>query len=255
MSRKIVLFEREDSVAVITLNSPASGNAVTVRIISALKDIRADLSERPDIRVVILTGKDTFCCGTDRNALSSFKNKEALIRELSAAPLIAGLDRPTIAAIDGDALGQGLELALCCDLRICSERARFAMDQISRGEIPWDGGTQRLARVVGRGKAMEMIFTGTVIDAGEALQTGLVGRVVPSAELMPAAAAMARDLSLKSPLALRYAREAIYKGIELTLEQGLRLEADLYFLLHTTEDRTEGVRAFREKRPPRFTGR
>jgi enoyl-CoA hydratase len=255
MSRKIVLYETQDSVAVITLNSPASGNAVTSRIVSALEDIRAEISDQPDIRVIILTGKDTFCTGTDRKALSSFKDKESLIRELSAAPLIAGFDRPTIAAVNGDALGQGLELALCCDLRICSERARFAMDQISLGDIPWDGGTQRLARVVGRGKAMEMIFTGAVLDAGEALQAGLVGRVVPSAELMPAAMAMARDLALKSPLALRYAREAIYKGVELTLEQGLRLEADLYFLLHTTEDRTEGVRAFREKRPPRFTGR
>lgn len=255
MSKKIVLFEKQDSVAVITLNSPASGNAVTSRIVSALEAIRAEISDQPDIRVIILTGKDTFCIGTDRKTTSSCKDKEALIRELSAAPLIAGLDKPTIAAIDGDARGQGLELALCCDLRICSERARFAMDQISLGDIPWDGGTQRLARVVGRGKAMEMIFTGALLDAGEALQTGLVGRVVPSAELMPAATAMARDLALKSPLALRYAREAIYKGVELTLEQGLRLEADLYFLLHTTEDRTEGVRAFREKRPPRFTGR
>lgn len=255
MSRKIVLFERQDSVAVITLNNPSSGNAITSRLVSTLEDIRTALSDDSDIRVVVLTGRDTFCRGTDVKALRAFNDKEALIGGLSASTLIAGIDRPTIAAIDGDALGQGLELALCCDLRICSDRARFAMDQICRGDIPWDGGTQRLARTLGRGKALEMIFTGAVLDAGEALQTGLVSRVVPPEELMPQALAMARDLAGKSPLAMRYAREAIYKGVELTLEQGLRLEADLYFLLHTTEDRTEGVTAFREKRSPRFTGR
>ncbi|MBN1613016.1 MAG: enoyl-CoA hydratase/isomerase family protein [Deltaproteobacteria bacterium] len=255
MSRKIVLFERQDSVAVITLNNPSSGNAITSRLVSTLEDIRTALSDDSDIRVVVLTGRDTFCRGTDVKTLRTFNDKEALIGGLSASTLIAGIDRPTIAAIDGDALGQGLELALCCDLRICSDRARFAMDQICRGDIPWDGGTQRLARTLGRGKALEMIFTGAVLDAGEALQTGLVSRVVPPEELMPQALAMARDLAGKSPLAMRYAREAIYKGVELTLEQGLRLEADLYFLLHTTEDRTEGVTAFREKRSPRFTGR
>jgi len=162
---------------------------------------------------------------------------------------------PTIAAINGDAFGQWLELALACDIRISAEDARFSMPQVTYGEIPWDGGTQRLARLVGRGKALEMILTGEVIDALEAYRVGLVNRVVPRKALMKEAIALASEMADKGPIALRFAKEAVCKGMDLTLEQGLRLEADLYFLLHTTQDRTEGIRAFIEKRPPKFEGR
>ena len=168
---------------------------------------------------------------------------------------IVDLIIPSIAAINGDAIGIGLELALACDLRICTETAHFAMNHIMYGGIPWDGGTQRLSRIVGRGKAMEMILTGEVIDAQEAHSIGLVHRVIPDDEILTVVMDTAREIASKGPIAVRYAKEAIRKGMDLTLEQGLRLEADLYFLLHTTSDRTEGIKAFQEKRSPRFEGR
>ena len=160
-----------------------------------------------------------------------------------------------IAAINGDALGQGLELALSCDIRLASNEARFSLPQVAKGLIPGDGGTQRLSRIVGKGKALELILTAGVIDAGEALAIGLVNKVMAQEELTAGAEAMAKTMAAKGPIALRYAKEAVNKGLDLTLEQGLCLEADLYFLLHTTDDRTEGIRAFLEKRPPQFKGR
>jgi enoyl-CoA hydratase/carnithine racemase len=173
----------------------------------------------------------------------------------SAAAIIAAIDRPVIAAINGVALGQGLELALACDLRVCSRTASFGMPQLTSGEMPWDGGTQRLSRLVGRGKALELILLGETIDADEALRIGLVHKIAPPAEMSGMVRMMARKISDQSLSALAYVKEAVYKGMDLTLEQGLRLEADLYYLLHTTRDRTEGIEAFRGKRQPRFEGR
>jgi enoyl-CoA hydratase len=162
--------------------------------------------------------------------------------------------QPIIAAIRGYALGGGLELALACDLRIASEDAQLGLTEINLAIIPGGGGTQRLPRLVGRGRALEMILTGTRIDAREALRIGLVERVVPSADVLTAAQELARTLAQKAPVALRYAKEAVVKGLELPLADGLRLENDLATLLRTTEDRIEGAKAFLEKRRPRFTG-
>ena len=173
----------------------------------------------------------------------------------SVSEPIARIDRPVIAAIQGDAIGQGLEMALACDLRIAAETSRFGLPQIKAGLIPWDGGTQRLARLVGRGKALEMILTGETIDAREAYRVGLVNKVVPSQELMSTVMSMAREMATKGSIALRYTKEAVYQGMDLILEQGLRLEADLYLLIHTTKGRTEGIKAFREKRVPKFEGK
>jgi enoyl-CoA hydratase/carnithine racemase len=174
---------------------------------------------------------------------------------LSVATPVASLTSPVIAAINGDALGQGLELALACDLRVAAETARFALPHIVSGLIPWDGGTQRLPRIVGKAKAMEMILTGESLDAIDAYKIGLVNKVVPPEGLLQTVKNMGQAMASKASLALKYAKEAIHEGLDLTLEQGLRLEADLYFLLQTTEDRTEGVRAFLEKRHPQFKGR
>ena len=173
----------------------------------------------------------------------------------SFAEPIAKLDRPVIAAISGDAIGQGLELALACDIRIASETSRFGLPQIKSGLIPWDGGTQRLSRLVGKGKALEMILTGDLVDAQKALRIRLVHRVVPKKDLMEVTMKMAQEMASKGPIALRYTKEAIYKGMDMTLEQGLHLEADLYLLIHTSKDRTEGIQAFLEKRKPQFEGR
>jgi enoyl-CoA hydratase/carnithine racemase len=182
-------------------------------------------------------------------------DEELTTRRRSLAAPIAELDVPTVAAIQGDAVGQGLELVLACDVRVAAETAHFGFPEIKKGLIPQDGGTQRLARLVGRGKATEMILTGEVIDAQEALRIGLLNKVVPSESLTAVALKMAQEIGSKAPIALRYTKEAIYKGMDMTLEQGLRLEADLYLLLHTTRDRTEGIKAFQEKKPLRFEGR
>lgn len=255
MNKEMVLFQKKKSVAMITVNRPDSKNAINTQMVAELEDIRNEISSDNAIRVVIITGKETFCTGTDTEEFSLSDNKAEVIQQLSISSIVAGLDRPTIAAINGDAFGQGLELALACDLRICTETARFAMNHMAYGNIPWDGGTQRLSRLVGRGKAMEMILTGDVINAREAHRIGLVNKVVPPQELLAVVMDMAKEIASKGPIALRYAKEAVHKGMDLTLEQGLRLEADLYFLLHTTSDRTEGIRAFQEKRSPQFEGK
>jgi enoyl-CoA hydratase/carnithine racemase len=146
-------------------------------------------------------------------------------------------------------------MVLACDLRIAAETARFGLPQIKAGLIPGNGGTQRLARLAGRGKALEMILTGETIDAREAYRVGLVNKVAPLQELMSTVMGMAREMASKGSIALRYTKEAVYQGMDLTLEQGLRLEADLYLLIHTTKDRIEGITAFREKRAPKFEGK
>ena len=168
---------------------------------------------------------------------------------------VAKLDQPVIAAIHGNLFGQGLELVLACDIRIASEKSHFGFSHIKAGLIPGDGGTQRLSRLVGKGKALEMILLGETIDAQEAYRIDLVNSVIPSEELMTAVTKMAQEMASKAPISLRYTKEAIHKGMDLTLEQGLHLEADLYLLIHTTRDRTEGIKAFREKKKYQFEGK
>jgi len=215
------------------------------------------IREDEKIRVVIVTdaGEGSLSMEADTVEPSLEGNEELTIRRRLLAASIAELDVPTVAAIQGDAIGQGLELVLACDVRIAAETAHFGFSEIKKGLIPQDGGTQRLARLVGRGKAIEMILTGEVIDAQEALRIGLLNQVVPSESLTAVALKMAQEIGSKAPIAMGYVKEAIYKGMDMTLEQGLRLEADLYLLLHTTKDRTEGIKAFREKKPLRFEGR
>jgi enoyl-CoA hydratase/carnithine racemase len=256
MKEKLVLFEKRGSIGIISLNRPEQQNAVTTEMASDLRAIRAGIGWDSGIHVILITGKGSdFSIGTDPEACRLFDQREDLINNLSLASHIGSLTQPTISVINGDALGQGLELALAADIRICSDQSHFSMSQINDHELPFDGGTQRLPRLVGRTKALEMILTGLKLDALEAGKIGIVNRIVPHDELMPSALKMAEDLSAKGPIALRYAKEAVMKGKDMTLEQGLRLEADLYFLLHTTRDRQEGITAFREKRRPEFEGR
>ncbi len=224
---------------------------------SELKDLCEKIAEEERIRVIILTGfgGKPIPLGIEMSRNISVAKKEAYKRLVSLAEPFAKSERPLIAAIEGDAIGLDLELALACDVRLAVDTSHFGLPQIRSGIIPWDGGTQRLSRVVGRGKALEIILTGEIIDAQEAHRIGLVSRIVRAGQLMTSAMDLAHQMASKAPIALRYAKEAINKGIDLTLEQGLRLEADLYFLLHTTGDRTEGIKAFREKRNPRFRGK
>ncbi len=256
MKHQPAVYEKIESVGLITLNRPNSKNAINEQMAGELARIGNEISSDNDVRAIIVTGarEKGFSIGTDIEEFRSSDSREDLIKRLSVGPIFDTFDLPIIAAINGDALGQGLELALSCDLRICVEAARFAMPHVTLGEIPWDGGTQRLLRLVGKSKSLEIILTGEMIDAQEAFRIGLVNKVVSSKELIAEAMDMARGMAAKGPIALRYAKEAICHGMDLNLEEGLRLEADLYFLLHTTRDRTEGIEAFREKRRPEFKG-
>ncbi len=254
MSYNTIIYQKTGFVGSITINRPTEENAITVQLIQELTDICDTIRADDSVRVVTITGAgESFCLGTDQGLVSLQGEQE--IELPSVTKIITNLERPVIAAINGDALGQGLELALACDLRIAADTAHFGLPQIISGFIPWDGGTQLLPRIISRGKAMEMILTGEAIDALQAYEIGLVNRVVSLKELMPAVMETAQTMSLKAPISLRYAREAIHKGLDLTLEQGLRLEADLYSLLQTTEDRTEGITAFLERRQPQFKGK
>ena len=181
--------------------------------------------------------------------------RQARIQQLKVADALANLPVPVIVSINGDALDHGLELALAGDIRICAESARFGLTDLSKpGCFPWDGGTQRLPRLVGPAWAADMLLTSRVISALEALGIGLVNRVVPSGELAQETQRLAESIAAGGPIAARYAKEAVAKGSDLTLAEGLRLEADLNIILQSTGDRAEGIQSFLDKRPSRFTG-
>jgi enoyl-CoA hydratase/carnithine racemase len=247
MTYSTITYDSKDHVAAITLNRPGDGNRLNLEMAQELAEVCRLINQDDDVYVVRLTGAGdrTFCGGGEVEKTGAV---------YSAAAAVAAIEKPVIAAINGDALGSGLELVLSCDIRLAADRAKFGFPEVAGGLIPSGGGTQRLPRIVGRGKALEMILTAGTITAKEALEIGLVSRVVSQKELMPEAEALAGDIAAKGPIALRFIKEAVNKGLDLTLEQGLRLEADLYFLLHTTADRTEGIKAFLEKRTPGFKG-
>jgi enoyl-CoA hydratase/carnithine racemase len=249
MRHQVLNYKKIDQVMMINIFDTESDQVKVAQLSDELTDLCNEIVWDEEIRVVALTGagEKSFSIGIDLIG--------AAPRIQSLAEPVWKLDQPVIAAINGDATGQGLELALACDIRVATEASHFGLPHIKKGLIPWDGGTQRLSRLVGSGKTLEMILTGEMIDAQEALRIGLVNKVVPREELMKAVTGLAQEMASKGPIALRYAKEAIHKGMDLTLEQGLRLEADLYLLLHTTKDRSEGIKAFREKKVPRFEGR
>jgi enoyl-CoA hydratase/carnithine racemase len=256
MFYQTISLKKTDHVMVISI--PRLGDpAEAVRCADELREVCAGINYEEEIRVVVLTGaeEESFVIEMGLNGEAPKENNEPQTRFYSLGNPIAKLDQPVIAAISGDAIGQGLELVLACDIRIASETSRFGLPQIESGVIPRDGGTQRLSRLVGKGKALEMILTGEIIDAREALRIGLVHKVVPTKDLTEVTMKMAKEMASKGPIALRYTKEAVYKGMDMILEQGLRLEADLYLLIHTSKDRTEGIQAFREKKTPRFEGK
>ncbi|MDP6178303.1 MAG: enoyl-CoA hydratase-related protein [Desulfatiglandales bacterium] len=257
MSSQQVSYNKEDRVAIISIDGPPRNRLEVDHLYGALSGFCSDLRSDKEIRVVVLTGsrEDSFSMGEGLFEGVLEDDVDTSTEFWAVAEHLARIKRPTIASTPGDVIGQGLELALACDIRIASKTSHFGFPHVKRGLIPWDGGTQRLSRTVGKAKAMEMILTGEVIDAEEASQIGLINRVVSPPELTGFVSDMARDMASKGPVSLEYVKEAIDKGMDLTLEQGLRLEADLYFLLHTTGDRTEGIRAFKEKRAARFEGK
>jgi len=251
-----VSHKKRGHVAFITIEGPTKDQADIASLAGRLSDLCTELSLDNEIRVIALTGSgdDSFSMGEALLEIVTSASIEPPIGPSGITTPLTSMNRPIITGLRGEVSGQGLELALACDIRIASEGSHFSLPHIKGGLIPWEGGTQRLLRIVGRGKAMEMILTGDRIDAGEAYRIGLVNMIVPPRELQTAVMDTAHKIANWSPISLEYAKEAINKGMDLTLEQGLRLEADLYYLIHTTRDREEGIRAFQEKRKAQFEG-
>jgi enoyl-CoA hydratase len=234
---------------------------VDLDLAAEIRAVCQEVRENDYVRVAVVTGSGRcFSVGREPlpEELTSGSPTQRLdwLEQLRVADAIASLPIPVIVSINGDALDHGLEIALAGDLRITVEEAKFGLTDLTRkGSFPWDGGTQRLPRLVGPAWARDMILTSRVIDAAQALDLGLVNRLVVAAELEQETRHIAEAISRGGPIAVRYAKEAINKGMDLSLAQGLRLEADLNIILQSTADRAEGLRSFTEKRTPRFSGR
>lgn len=249
----VLLVERSGAVSTVTLNRPERRNAIDGALRTAIRETFAELDADDAIRVVILTGAGTaFCAGID---LADGAAAPDPARSRPVAEPLWRFTKPVVAAMNGPAVGGGLELALACDIRIAAERARFGLPEVRIGSLPGSGGTQRLPRIVGPGRAAAMILTGELIDAAAALASGLVTAVHPDDELAAAAADLAGRIAANAPLSLVAAKAALRAAEDLGLEAGRVVERDLWARLAATEDRAEGRAAFRERRPPRFTGR
>lgn len=231
-------------LATITLTE----DRVSEAFLRELRDACEAINDNPEVRVAVLTAEgDTFSSGWAEDAAQG--------AHPSAFSCLETMGQPVICAINGAATSAGLELALACDVRIAAESATFALPETSQGGLPAAGGTQRLPRLVGRGEALRLILLGEEIDAAEAHRIGLVSAVVPDGRLQDEANALATRMADRGPIALRYAKEAVRRGLDQPLDQALRYETDLTVILQTTEDREEGVRAFIEKREPKFKGK
>jgi len=261
MTYQAIIFEKKDGVACVTFNRPEVMNARNRQMREEIVQAMAEIRDDSEIRVAILTGAGDRAFSAGRDLKEAAQEKRPIIEsrqqklERGDTETIANLNKPIIAAINGYALGGGLEMALACDIRVAVDEAKLGLPEVTRGMIPGSGGTQRLSRLIGLGKALELILTGAIIDAHEALRLGLVNKVVPRSDLLSAAEEYARKIVSNGPLAVVFAKEAVRKGYEMSLDDGLRLEADLSSLLQTSEDIKEGARAFVEKRPAQFKGR
>ena len=265
-SYETLLYEVRDHVAYVTLNRPESMNAITRQMAADIIDACSLIAEDSDVRVAIVTGagERAFCTGLDlkerareSEASTPFDRRRARNRPgiHSQSQAIAALDKPVIAAIRGYAVGGGLEIALACDIRIAAEDAKLGMMEVRRGRLGGSGGTQRLPRLIGVARALELCLTGEAIDAAQAYRVGLVNHVVPPADLLSFSGELAAKICLGAPLSVIAIKEAITKGSQLPLAEGLALEAELGAMLGQTEDQREGSRAFAEKRPPVWQGR
>lgn len=260
MDQELVLEERQDQVAVLTLNRPQVMNSFNFAMLRALKERMEVLHFDPEVRVVIVTGAGdkAFCAGADlkeRATLSEQQVREFIFTIRNLFTFIEYLNKPVIAAVNGIALGGGTELALACDLRLAAEKATMGLTETRLAIIPGAGGTQRLPRLVGRGKAKELIFTGRRVEAQEALQIGLVNQVCPPEKLLDECRAMAAMICETGPIAIQQAKYAINYGLEADLHTGLAIESNAYWVTIPTEDRVEGLTAFREKRKPVYKGK
>jgi len=254
-----LLLERDGAVAIVTINRPNVLNALNSHTVDELRRAVLELKHDDGVRVVIVTGagEKSFIAGADINELAvqtPTSGREHALRGQHVLDLIENLGKPVIAAINGYALGGGCELAMACTLRIAADTARIGQPEINLGILPGYAGTQRLARLVGKGRALELVLTGAPIGAAEAERIGLVNRVVPAAELMTEARKLAAALVTNAPIAMRYIINAINKGLEMPFAEACVFEATLFGLVASTDDMREGTRAFLEKRKAVFKG-
>jgi enoyl-CoA hydratase len=260
MSFDNLLIERDDATAIVTINRPKVLNALNTQTLDELRRAILELKYDDSVRVVILTGagEKSFVAGADINELAvqtPTGGREHALAGQHVFDLIENLGKPVIAAINGYALGGGCELAMACTLRLAADTAKLGQPEIGLGLIPGYAGTQRLPRLIGTGKAMEMILTGTPIGADEAQRIGLVNRVVAAAALMTEARTLAAQLAKNAPIAMRYIINAINKGVEIPFAEACQYEATLFGLVASTEDMKEGTEAFLQKRKATFKGR
>ena len=259
MGYRTLTLETKGPLAYIRLARPDAGNPIDRLFLQELDEACASINDSADVRVALLAADgDVFSNGWDPVELAPEGFDAAAWRsrweESPPFGCLESMGQPVICVLNGDATSAGLELALACDIRLVAEGARFALPETGQGLLPMAGGTQRLPRLVGSGEALRLILLGEEIDAGEALRIGLVSGVYARDRLFAEAEALALRMAARGPVALRYAKEAVRRGLEQPLDQALRFETDLTVILQTTEDRAEGVRAFREKRDPKYTG-
>jgi len=260
MSFENLLFETKSAIAYVTINRPKVLNALNMATMEELRIAFHSVRHDPNIRAVLLTGagEKAFVAGADIAELAKqdpVSAKEYTLRGQNVLNLIENLGKPVLACINGFALGGGCEMAMAATLRLASENARFGQPEVKLGMIPGYGGSQRLPRLVGKGIALQLLLSGEMITAQEAYRIGLVNEVVPASELIPRAEAIARQIIANAPLAVQYILEAVNRGMETPLAEGLYLEAALFSVVCASEDKQEGTKAFLEKRPPQFKGR
>jgi len=255
-----LLYACTGRVALVTINRPKALNSINIETLLDLKRCFEALATDPDVDVVILTGAGSkaFVAGADIAMMQTFdvlaaRNFVRLGHQV--LNLIENLPQPVIAAINGFALGGGCELAMACDIRLASDTARFGQPEVNLGVIPGFGGTQRLPRLVGKGRAKQILFTGDMLDAAEAVRIGLANQAVPAEQLLETAQAMAAKIAAKGQVAVRFAKEAVNNGLELDLDRANHYEAELFGLCFASEDQKEGMAAFLEKRPAQFKGK
>ena len=260
MAYQTLLYDLRNAIGYVTINRPEKLNILSRQVIQELYECFQSLRKDDEVRAVILTGsgEKAFVAGADINELaaqSAIEGKDVSQFGQQVFNLIENLGKPVIAAINGFALGGGCELAMACTLRIAAETARLGQPEIKLGIIPGYAGSQRLPRLVGKCRALELILTGEPVTAPEAHRLGLVNQVVPAVELLAAAERLAQKIISNAPLAVKFALEAVYHGMEMSSAEGQFLEATLFGLCCTTADMKEGTRAFLEKRPAKFTGK
>jgi enoyl-CoA hydratase len=260
MEYKNIIVESRDGVAVVTISRPEKLNALDDRTMEELDSAFGALGSDPAVRGVILTGagEKAFVAGADIGELarqSPVEGKERSIRGQKVLDRIENLGKPVVAAVGGFALGGGCELAMACHVRVASENARLGTPEVKLGIMCGYAGSQRLSRLVGKGRALEILLTGEMVDAAEALRIGLVNKVVPRPKLMEESEALLRKMLANGPVSLRFTLEAVNSGLEMPFAEGQYLEATLFGLICTTDDMKEGTKAFLEKRPPKFTGK